>query len=132
LTLVLAQDHEAHPTIHPFPSVISVDGVRDKGGIVYWGKAVRQPSGHYHCIANVFGSVCKVEVSIHARCPECGGVVQLCQGEGRTRELRRGVVVPIPDDFEILTCVKCGETYMIPEVSEPLDQLLSHAIEFPT
>jgi hypothetical protein len=58
------------------------------------------------------------------RCSECGGPVKLTARIGRTREYRRGVALPIPDDFEIPTCTRCGEEFMIPEVSEPLDALL--------
>jgi transcriptional regulator with XRE-family HTH domain len=58
------------------------------------------------------------------RCSECGGKVQLLAKPGRTREYRRGVVLPIPDDFETPICTSCGEEFMIPEVSERLDALL--------
>ena len=58
------------------------------------------------------------------RCSECGGAVKLIARSGRTREYRRGVALPIPDDFEIPTCTRCGEEFMTPEISEPLDLLL--------
>lgn len=58
------------------------------------------------------------------RCPECGGEVRLLARKGRTREYLRGVRLPIPDDFGIPTCTKCGEESMNVEVSEPLDKLL--------
>lgn len=58
------------------------------------------------------------------RCSECGSAVKLTARPGRTREYRPGVVLPIPDDFEIPTCVRCGEEFIIPEVSEPLDARL--------
>lgn len=58
------------------------------------------------------------------RCPECGGEVRLLARKGRTREYLRGVRLPIPDDFGIPTCMKCGEESMNVEVSEPLDKLL--------
>ena len=58
------------------------------------------------------------------RCAECGGTVVFLAKPGRTREYRRGVALPIPDAFEIPTCSKCGEEYMIPEVSEELDEIL--------
>lgn len=48
-------------------SVVDVDGVVDaKDGvqIQYWGKATRQPDGTYHAIANVDGSLCRVECRI--------------------------------------------------------------------
>lgn len=59
------------------------------------------------------------------RCGECGGSVELRAGEGRTREVVRGVVVPIPDDFALPTCVRCGETFSVPEVSDALDKMLA-------
>ena len=59
------------------------------------------------------------------RCPECGGRVELRAAAGRKREVRRGVFLEIPEDFGIPTCVACGEESMVPEVSEPLDRLLS-------
>jgi transcriptional regulator with XRE-family HTH domain len=58
------------------------------------------------------------------RCPECGGEVRLATRAGRTREFRRGVMLPIPDDFEIPTCSRCGEELMTPEVSDELDAIL--------
>jgi hypothetical protein len=61
------------------------------------------------------------------RCSECGGAVKLTAKPGRTREYRRGVVLPIPDDFETPICISCGEEFMIPEVSEELDALLELA-----
>jgi hypothetical protein len=44
-------------------------------------------------------------------CDVCGTPVELIVGPGRTREYRRGVVLPIPDSFGIPTCPKCEETY---------------------
>lgn len=58
------------------------------------------------------------------RCSECGGAVKLTAKPGRIREYRRGVVLPIPDDFETPICSRCAEEFMIPEVSEELDALL--------
>lgn len=62
------------------------------------------------------------------RCPECGGEVLLLGGKGRTREYLRDVHLPIPDDYEIPTCVRCGEELMNIEVSEPLDKILSQML----
>jgi hypothetical protein len=45
-------------------------------------------------------------------------------GHGRTRQLERGVHLPIPDDFGIPTCTRCGEESMSLDVSEKLDALL--------
>ena len=58
-------------------------------------------------------------------CIECGGSVQLRSGMGRTRECVRGVKSKIPDDFLLPTCGRCGETYMSPEISSVLDELLA-------
>lgn len=58
------------------------------------------------------------------RCVECGGDVEMVAKSGRTREMLRGVHVPIPDDFKIPTCTRCGEEFMSLDVSEPLDALL--------
>lgn len=58
------------------------------------------------------------------RCSECGGPVKLLCEPGRTREYKRGVFFKIPHDFEIPTCIKCGEEFMIPEISEKLDALI--------
>lgn len=63
-----------------------------------------------------------------ARCAVCGGSVQLLALAGRTRELRHGIDLPIPEDFEIPTCSQCGEEYMTPEISGPLDQLLEELL----
>ena len=61
------------------------------------------------------------------RCPECGNDVVLLGGKGRTACIRRGGVLvdaPIPDDYEIPTCVKCGENVTGPEHEEPLYLML--------
>lgn len=57
-------------------------------------------------------------------CVQCGGSVQLRSGEGRTREVVRGIKSKIPDDFLLPMCGTCGETYMYPEISSVLDKLL--------
>lgn len=59
------------------------------------------------------------------RCSECGGIVHLEAKAGRTREYQCGVFLPVPDTFEIPTCQDCGEEFMIPEVSDKLDELLA-------
>lgn len=66
---------------------------------------------------------------LFASCSECGGEVKLLTGTKRTREYRFGVSLPIPDDFEIPTCIKCKEEYMVPEISEPLDKILGDLFE---
>lgn len=58
------------------------------------------------------------------RCPACGGTVRLLAKAGRVREFRRGVQLPIPDDFEIPTCTNCGEEMMSLDVSQALDARL--------
>lgn len=58
------------------------------------------------------------------RCPECGGAVQLKARAGRTREYLKGVHLPIPADFGIPTCTKCGEESMSLDLSEELDAQL--------
>lgn len=58
------------------------------------------------------------------RCMECGGKVVFLAKPGRTREYRRGVVLAVPDTFELPTCSACGEEFSIPEVSEALDAVL--------
>ena len=57
-------------------------------------------------------------------CAECGKLVRLLKGSGRTREYVRGVPLPIPDDFLIPTCTSCGETYITEDVSSKLDPIL--------
>lgn len=58
------------------------------------------------------------------RCGDCGGTIELKFGPGRTREHLRGVWLTVPNDFGTPACSSCGEEYMVPEVSEPLDALL--------
>lgn len=41
-----------------------VDGHMDKSGITYLGIATRQPDGTWHCLANVGGALCRVEVTL--------------------------------------------------------------------
>lgn len=49
----------------PLPEVtLSIDGYVDDQGVEYWGKAVLQPNGKWHALANVHGNLCKVEVTI--------------------------------------------------------------------
>jgi len=58
-------------------------------------------------------------------CGNCGWDVRLRTGKGRTREYRKGLFLSIPDDFEIPTCSHCGDTYMSPDISTPLDAILA-------
>ncbi|HEX7604327.1 MAG TPA: helix-turn-helix transcriptional regulator, partial [Polyangiaceae bacterium] len=46
---------------------------------------------------------------------------------GRMREYRRGVPLPVPDDFGIPTCAGCGEEYLSVEQAEALDALQAPA-----
>lgn len=57
-------------------------------------------------------------------CTECGSDVRMTSGPGRTCLIRRGVELPIPDDFETPVCESCGNSYGIPEVSERLDVVM--------
>jgi transcriptional regulator with XRE-family HTH domain len=57
------------------------------------------------------------------RCAECGDMVRLEKGPGRTEEYRRGVLLPVPADFEIPTCPTCGERYLSAERGERLARL---------
>lgn len=64
-----------------------------------------------------------------SRCYVCGGEVKLIAKPAgfdfsRWRGILKDVMMPIPSGFAIPTCIKCGETSMIPEVSEELDKLL--------
>jgi hypothetical protein len=43
---------------------LDVDGTEVKEGVILMGKATRQPDGTWRCLANVFGSLCVVEISI--------------------------------------------------------------------
>ena len=45
-------------------SQIDLDGHIDSKGIQYIGNATCQDNGKYHCLANVNGCLCIVEVSI--------------------------------------------------------------------
>lgn len=54
-------------------------------------------------------------------CVECGGAVRSRTGRGRTREYRTGLPLPVPDDFPILTCSSCGETYLSEDDDKRLD-----------
>ncbi len=57
-------------------------------------------------------------------CCECGDDVVLMNAEGRTRELLKGVHLPIPDGFMIHTCRGCEEQFSEPEAMEWLDRYL--------
>lgn len=48
----------------PLPKEVNVDGMMDTKGIVFIGKATLQDNGKYHCLADVGGALCRVEVSI--------------------------------------------------------------------
>lgn len=41
-----------------------VDGLIDRRGIRYLGIATRQPDGTWQCLADVGGSLCRVEVKL--------------------------------------------------------------------
>lgn len=46
------------------PEEVDVDGFVDAKGIKYIGKALKQPDGKWICIADVYGALCRVEVTI--------------------------------------------------------------------
>jgi transcriptional regulator with XRE-family HTH domain len=54
-------------------------------------------------------------------CGLCGASVKAKRGPGRTREYRRGLLLPVPDDFPMPTCTGCGEEYMSVEQAHSLD-----------
>lgn len=60
------------------------------------------------------------------QCGSCGDKVELMRGEGRTREYRFGVSLPIPDDALVATCRGCGETWSTAEEAAEL-----HALQAP-
>lgn len=57
------------------------------------------------------------------RCAECGDVVDLATGPGRRSEYRRGVILAVPEDFAIPTCVGCGEQHLTAEMGQALSEL---------
>lgn len=54
------------------------------------------------------------------RCVECGGDVVTVTGADRTSDFKLGIPLPVPADFEMPTCVRCGETYLTVERGEEL------------
>lgn len=46
------------------PREVNVDGVMDDKGIVFLGKATQQFDGTWRCLANVYGTLCLVEVKV--------------------------------------------------------------------
>ena len=63
------------------------------------------------------------------RCIECGGYIRPFGGKNRTYLLKKDLPVPIPDDFLIHTCDKCGDEYMDLETSEKLQEILEAEYE---
>lgn len=57
-------------------------------------------------------------------CAECGGAVDLSPSNGRTLEYAQGYDVPIPNEFMIPTCSRCGEMYIVAELEEELYPVL--------
>jgi len=53
-----------HQHVRVEPDELDVDGRVDSRGIVFIGKAGRQPDGTWRCLANVGGALCVVEVKI--------------------------------------------------------------------
>lgn len=60
----------------PRSDELSLDGYVDARGIRYVGKATRQPNGKYACLADVNGSLCRVEVTLTAVPVAVGARVQ--------------------------------------------------------
>lgn len=58
-----------------------------------------------------------------APCGACGGRVLRTQGPGRQHEYRAGLLLPVPDDFWIDTCMTCGERFMTDERALTLEVL---------
>ncbi len=58
------------------------------------------------------------------QCGECGGIVKLLTGSGRTRSLIVNFPLPFPDDIKIPTCEECGETFSTVENGEELDNIV--------
>ncbi len=50
--------------------------------------------------------------TIPKKCETCGAAVEMRSGAGRSHEYRRDLALPVPDAFEIPTCVQCGEIYL--------------------
>ena len=60
------------------------------------------------------------------RCLRCNSVsVRPRRGVGRTRHYRVLAQLPIPDDFEIPTCGRCGSEYSEESIDRKLDQALA-------
>lgn len=60
------------------------------------------------------------------RCLRCNSVsVRPRKGVGRTRHYRVLAQLPIPDDFEIPTCGRCGSEYSEESIDRKLDQALA-------
>lgn len=53
-----------HQSVFVEPDELDVDGKIDAKGVVFIGKASRQPDGTWRCLANVGGALCIVEVKI--------------------------------------------------------------------
>lgn len=56
-------------------------------------------------------------------CGVCNGWVIQKTGAGRLMEYRRGLSLPVPDEYPIATCEGCGEEYFTVEEGEALRKL---------
>lgn len=63
------------------------------------------------------------------RCAECGANVREATGPGRRSEYRRGIELPVPDDFAIPTCEECGEEYFTATLAKRLAKRQAPAYE---
>lgn len=69
------------------------------------------------------------EVPFFEFCDECGSKFELITKSGRKREIIKNVFVEIPGDFEIPTCLGCGDEIWSPEMSEELDPYLLEIVK---
>ncbi len=61
-------------------------------------------------------------------CPECGtGQIVPAARPGRTVRYRCLAALPVPDDFEIPTCVQCGSEWIDGATAEAMDKVLELA-----
>ena len=61
-------------------------------------------------------------------CAYCAGEIRPLARAGRMRELYPGVVLPVPEDFEIPTCNGCGDEYMSPQLTQVLHGILTEML----
>lgn len=62
-------------------------------------------------------------------CGVCGGAVLSVVGPGRTFEYRPGIHLDVPEDFPLVTCQTCKETYLTSAEAEALEAALEKPFE---